>query len=150
MSADEREALARRQRAMIEALTIGGVPGDFDADQIAVAARSLASKRRKTAQQAWPLLADALGERFESLFTQYASRFPVPANGGIDDARGLLRFLVREVRDPALALTLNAFRATAGWPMRFTINTAGVALALRINRGRVCSRILRFSHPTAS
>lgn len=73
----ERDDLAARQLALVRALLAAGpVPAGFDAHRIGVEAVALRSKRRTVAAQLRPDLADQLGQRFGSLFDEWAIGHP--------------------------------------------------------------------------
>lgn len=72
-----RERLAEQQAALLRAVLAGEeAPPGFDAGRVAVQAGALLSKRRRITAAIRPDLADALGEKFGGLFTDYALAHP--------------------------------------------------------------------------
>jgi hypothetical protein len=99
---EARARLAERQASLMGAVTTlrEDLPG-FEATQIAAAALSLKHKRLRVAARAWPALFAALGDDSEALFATYASRSPLPKEGGpLADGRGFADFLTRLRRLP--------------------------------------------------
>lgn len=73
----ERDDLAARQVALVRALLADGpVPAGFDSNRIGVEAAALRSKRRTVTAQLRPDLAERLGQRFGSLFDEWAAEHP--------------------------------------------------------------------------
>ena len=103
--ADARARLAARQAALVSALTAGGpLPADFDGGRIRAAAAALARKRARSVARAWPVLAGAMGERFDERFTAYAEEMPLPRSGGpLADGRAFARWLAARGELPGAA-----------------------------------------------
>jgi hypothetical protein len=96
VSADERAKLAEQQAALVDALAgRSRAPDGFDAQHIATAAASLLAKRRHGVEKTWPGLAVSLGERFRTIFGDYARSHPIPADGPAADGRLFARHLHR-------------------------------------------------------
>jgi hypothetical protein len=95
LSDEARASLAEQQAQLVAALVNSGskVPEGFDPGRVGLAARTLASKRRKSVRRAWPVLADALGERFEAFFDRFAAEHPVDPTGPAADARAFTDWL---------------------------------------------------------
>src|SRR5262245_32796795 len=75
--------LAAAHAAPAAALVAGASPpARFDAAALAGARASLARKRESEVACAWPALAAALGERYPEEFARFASRRPLPREGG--------------------------------------------------------------------
>jgi hypothetical protein len=139
MSDDARRSLAEQQKALVNALTGGAAaPDGFDHDQIETTATALAAKRLRTAQKAWPALAEALAERFEPLFRRYASEKPLADEGPHADARAFLSFVLeQEQLSDAERLRLVPLRVRSGFPIRYFIGSDGFAIAVRLWGSRV-------------
>ncbi len=73
---DDRRAVAAEQAAVLSALTGGPVPPGFDGGRIALAARTLLNKRRRSVERRWPALAAVPG--FAERFAEYAAVTPMP------------------------------------------------------------------------
>lgn len=95
---DTRARLAEQQAALVHALVGDGdaLPG-FDIKRIEATSAALLSKRRHELAHSWPALTSALGERFLSLFAEYAALTPMPKIGGPRaDGRLFARFLAKK------------------------------------------------------
>jgi hypothetical protein len=136
MSDDARDELARRQEALVGALTASAdVPAGFDPREVATAAAALATKRMHSATKAWPAAAEALGESFAPLFHRYAAEDALPTSGHAEDARQFLRFALRQTGlDDETAVRLLQLSPTRLCPMRWRRIRGGVAVAIRIGR----------------
>jgi hypothetical protein len=117
---EERARLAEAQAELVRALVAGGpAPAGFDAARLALAARSLANKRRQETAHAWPALARCLGDDFAERFSAFA-REPLPARGGpLADGRAFAatlpaRLLDDDARLEVLAVDLRQRRARDG------------------------------------
>ncbi|NMN93596.1 hypothetical protein [Antrihabitans stalactiti] len=72
-----REELAAQQADLLRAVLAGGeVPPGFDADKVAIEAKALLSKRRRVIAQLRPDVREAMGDRYNALFDEYAAAFP--------------------------------------------------------------------------
>lgn len=93
-SPEARARLAEAQARLMQALSGGTAPADFDAERIRATAQALANKRARAAARAWPALAGVLGDDFDRRFAEYATEHPLPANGGpLADGRGFAAYL---------------------------------------------------------
>jgi hypothetical protein len=145
--AANREAMARAQAAFVAALTGGAglageavLPDGFDAGRLAAAARSLAHKRRRSAERAWPALAAAVGPPFAAAFDAYAAEVPLPSAGPTADARAFAAWLLGRGELPAAgARLLTAARASRGWPVRVVRGGGVTIVAVRLLKSRVVS-----------
>ena len=82
MSADISNGLGRQQAALLAALLSDGpLPAGFDAARIQAAARGLEAKRKHAVTNAWPILSDALGDRYSRLFDAYTASNTLPTQG---------------------------------------------------------------------
>jgi hypothetical protein len=118
---DARARLAQQQGELVQALTgRGGVPAGFEPEQVSVAARSLANKRRREVAHAWPALVRALGECFTDRFAAFAATVPLPAEGGpLADGRAFADTLeagerTDEVRLAVLGVDMHQRRTAMG------------------------------------
>jgi hypothetical protein len=94
VSTDDRAKLAEQQAALVDALAgRSPVPDGFDAQHVATAAASLLAKRRRGVEKTWPGLAASLGERFRTVFADYARHHPIPADGPAADGRLFASYL---------------------------------------------------------
>jgi hypothetical protein len=76
---ETRERQADAQSRLVASLLRGDVtPEGFDTDDLSSASRSLISKRFRIVQNAWPVFDAALGERFPTLFGEYARETSLP------------------------------------------------------------------------
>ncbi|MFT3880825.1 MAG: hypothetical protein QM703_14335 [Gemmatales bacterium] len=74
-----RERQADAQSHLVASLMRGSsAPTGFDADDLSSTSRSLISKRFRLVQNAWPVFDTALGERFVTLFEEYARETSLP------------------------------------------------------------------------
>ena len=93
-AARDREGLARSQAALNSALNSSApVPEGFDAGQIRTAADSLARKRARSVQKAWPATAAALDQSFELHFGSYCAVYPAPPESPFLDGLQFVRWL---------------------------------------------------------
>jgi hypothetical protein len=93
-SPEARARLAEAQARLMQALSGGAAPADFDAERIRATAQALANKRARAAARAWPALAGALGDDFDRRFAEYAAEHSLPAEGGpLADGRGFAAHL---------------------------------------------------------
>lgn len=84
--------LARRQEALVAALTSGApVPDGFDARLVGVARRALLRKRAGDVARHWPMLAAGLGPRWTAVFAEWAA--DRPTQGSLRDGWDLARTL---------------------------------------------------------
>ncbi len=118
---EERARLAAAQAELVRALVADGpAPAGFDAARLALAARSLANKRRQEAAHAWPALARCLGDDFAERFSAFARATALPARGGpLADGRAFAatlpaRLLDDEARLEVLTTDLPHRRARDG------------------------------------
>jgi hypothetical protein len=75
-----RDDLARRQAELLHALLAGGpAPRGFDPSRLRVEANVLRRKHGRVLAYQRPELAEALGERYGPLFTEFASARPKKA-----------------------------------------------------------------------
>ena len=96
MSDDPRTRLAAEQAALAASLARRSpAPAGFNADHVATAAASLLAKRRRGVEKTWPGRAASLGDRFHAVFAEYASAYPLPADGPHADGRQFARYLRR-------------------------------------------------------
>ncbi len=96
MSPDDRAKLAEQQAALIDALAGRSLaPDGFDPQHVATAAVSLSAKRRRGVEKTWPGLVESLGDRFRSVFAEYARVHSIPADGPAVDGRLFARHLRR-------------------------------------------------------
>ena len=88
-----RARLALAQAGLVRSLVgQGEPPPGFDAERLALAARSLLSKRLREVARAWPALCRCLGERWAEQFRAWASQTPPPGEGGpLADGRAFVR-----------------------------------------------------------
>jgi hypothetical protein len=95
LSPDARSRLAMMQGELVRGLVRQGAPpADFDTVRVEAAARALAAKRARAVLQAWPVLAQALGESFFERFAAYAAGTTIPHRGGpLADGRFFIRYL---------------------------------------------------------
>jgi hypothetical protein len=85
--------LAARQAALVATLTAGSaVPPGFDPRLVGVARHALLRKRAGEVARAWPMLADAQGDRWRAVFMEWAAARPT--NGSLRDGWDLARSLV--------------------------------------------------------
>jgi hypothetical protein len=113
----DRASYEAEQAALLRALIRGDeFPDGFQPDKAAAASRSLWRKRMRGVALAWPALALALGEDFESRFEAYARSAPPPALGhGFTDGLEFARTLARaELSDDARVELLLARVVAAG------------------------------------
>lgn len=113
---DVRGSLAKRQAAVVRALTGGGaLPQEFDPVQVQTASKSLARKRKRGIQKAWP----ALSKEIAQYFVEYAAQMP-PADARYDaDATRFGMWLASMGRLPSSARKeLAARRMARGFPLR--------------------------------
>jgi hypothetical protein len=83
MSVEARANLGQKQAALMAALVgAAPAPAGFESTRLQTAARSLASKRRRSVARAWPNLVAALGDRYFQLFDDFAAQTPLPRHGG--------------------------------------------------------------------
>src|SRR5262245_60699313 len=87
--------LGRSQAELVQALQgKAECPAGFDPERVRLAAEMLALKRLRGVAKAWPVLAGALGTRFEEIFLLFAAATPPPARGGaLADGRAFVRSL---------------------------------------------------------
>jgi hypothetical protein len=92
---DARSRLALMQAQLVRGLVgHGTLPADFDVVRLEAASEALATKRARAVVQAWPGLAQALGESFAELFAGYAGPEGIPHRGGpLADGRAFVRYL---------------------------------------------------------
>ena len=122
MSAEARRRLAALEAELAWALAGGGpAPEGFDAERMRLASGALVSKRARAAARAWPGLAAALGERFETEFSAFARATPLPGESGpLADGRAFVRMLRERGRLPeaglleSLAVDLRSARVRGG------------------------------------
>ena len=82
------DQLAEQQRQLVDALTgRGEPPASFEASNLAIARTALLRKRMYPVAKSVPALATALQQRFEPLFREYASSFPIASEALSADAR---------------------------------------------------------------
>ena len=131
MSPDDRAKLAEQQAALVDALAgRSAAPDGFHAQHIATAAASLLAKRRRGVEKTWPGLAASLGERFRSVFADYARHHPIPADGPAGDGRHFARHL-RTLGLLSDAARVQLLLAEMGrWPIAFARLPARGALAI--------------------
>jgi len=92
--ADDRAKLAEQQLALVDALAgRSPAPDGFDVQHIATAAASLLAKRRHGVEKTWPGLAASPGERFRTIFGDYARIHAIPADGPAADGRLFAHYL---------------------------------------------------------
>jgi hypothetical protein len=143
--AENRRRLAAEQGRLLRALAgEGPAPAGFDPSRLRASAAALRRKRARAAARAWPGLARALGEEFETRFTDFAARTPLPREGGpLADGRAFAAELAArgelpdEGRLEALAVDLH-HRKTAGGlrPRRgFAFKAARLRAARRLLLG---------------
>jgi hypothetical protein len=125
MSAEARTKLAAMQAELVFALAgRAAPPPGFDADRVRAVSMALAAKRRGAVARAWPGLPQALGSQFADRFDLFATRTPLPVNGGPRaDGRAFLRWLAARGEMPEAcrlqALTVDLrYVATAEGLMR--------------------------------
>jgi hypothetical protein len=139
----EQEGLASRQADLVRALAgDGAVPAGFDFDRLQACRGALAQKRATAVARAWPALARELGDRFTSLFAQYAEQGGLPARGGpLADGLWFVRFLAGNVspgpgtRLERLAVELRFRSVAEGLVARRGLSFAGAVVA---DPRRVC------------
>ena len=145
MLSDARQKLANQQACLVRVLTRADAPPEgFDSAALAVAAGSLQRKRARTVEKAWPLLAAALHERFDSRFEHYAAQQPIPESAAEDGYR-FARWLGRTGQLPdAGRLELASWQVLHRFPARIVLlrEPAGVALLWRW-RGRTSAMQFR-------
>jgi hypothetical protein len=91
--AESRKELARRQAAMLQALT-GGPNAVTGVERLPATADALLTKRVRAVARVWPALARSLGEQWEPRFREFARRTPLPESGGpLADGRAFAREL---------------------------------------------------------
>jgi hypothetical protein len=84
--------LADRQAALVAALAAGApVPPGFDTRLVGVARDALLRKRAGEVARAWPMLAQAHGDRWRAVFADWAATRPT--NGSLRDGWDLARSL---------------------------------------------------------
>ncbi|MDG4826793.1 hypothetical protein O7635_33500 [Asanoa sp. WMMD1127] len=84
--------LAARQAALVATLTSGApVPPGFDPRLVGAARAALLRKRAGEVAKAWPMLAAAHGERWRTVFAEWAAERPT--NGSLRDGWDLARSL---------------------------------------------------------
>jgi hypothetical protein len=94
--ATARERLAASQAELMHALAGGSpVPAGFDPASVTEEARCLVAKRRRSVARARPVLARALGARFDTHFAAYAQACPRPAQVR-DDAAAFARWFTQQ------------------------------------------------------
>jgi hypothetical protein len=99
---EARRRLADRQADLVRALSgQAAAPPGFDTERLAIAARALLAKRRRSVAKAWPLLTESLGERFGADFAKYARSQPLPRDlGPLADGRAFATWLVEHSQLP--------------------------------------------------
>ena len=115
---EERARLARRQAQLVAALVSGGdPPADLNSENLEAASRSIALKRLREVQRAWPGLCRTLEPGLEARFVAYALEQPPPAAGAMADALAFAHCLRRQGALPGPAKTeLMAFQVR--WKIR--------------------------------
>src|SRR5262245_17404765 len=116
---DARARLAESQAALVRALVARGEPpAGFAAERVRLAARSLVNKRVREVAGAWPALVEALGERFDQCFREYAGKSPPPGEGGpMADGRAFVRTMpAEEQTDDLRRSALGADLWQRKWP----------------------------------
>ena len=93
-----RRQLAEGQEALLRALVAAHEPpAGFDAARVRLAADSLVAKRTRAAARTWPAMARALEPSFGTRFAAFASRTPLPRQGGaLADGLAFVRSLPRQ------------------------------------------------------
>ena len=90
----DRAGLARSQAALVGALNKSApVPEGFDAGQIRTAGDSLARKRARSVQKAWPATAGALDQTFDAHFRSYCALHSAPPESPFLDGLQFVRWL---------------------------------------------------------
>lgn len=105
--------LAQRQLDLVRALVAGGpTPEGFDASALGVAAAALLHKRAGAARHHIPVAAASLGDRFDPLFTQWATHRPKSDSAA--EAHEFIEHLysIGELDRPT---TARRFRPAARW-----------------------------------
>lgn len=92
-----RAELAQQQAALVESLVgRAEAPPGFDAERLQTAGESLATKRRKEVAHVWPGLTRSLGDRYSTLFAEFAEQTPLPKVGGPRaDGRAFAHYLAK-------------------------------------------------------
>jgi hypothetical protein len=129
---DDRKKLARQQRDLVAAI-FSTTTSEVPASDLMHTTATLKAKRRREVSLSIPLIAEALGTRFNSVFNLYITASPFPPNGGLAaDAARFCNFLLtlpdleREV--VLLALVVCTRR---GVPLRFAHSKVGLVGAFR-------------------
>ncbi len=126
MATEARQRLTARQAELVRALVARGpVPTRFDARRIAVAARTLVSKRRQTVARVWPSIVKVLGDAYVERFTAYAEAHPLSMSGSPRaDGRAFIGWLEShgmskdELRVEALAFDFRYVETPSGLRLR--------------------------------
>ena len=142
MSDDARAALAVQQRQLIDALAGGSMPAGFDSVRVALAGRTLVSKRRRAVERRWAALAATPG--FAEQFAEYARQCPLPTGGAVADGTAFYDRLAATgaVTDSA-RVERAAFDASRRWfVVRRLHDAARWAVAVRLPPFGV--RVIRF------
>jgi hypothetical protein len=136
---DEREQLARRQAELVRAIHgQGPAPEGFDIGKFLIAADSLARKRSRSVQKAWPGVSGAMGDAFFPEFESYVRQFPVPKEDpGLDGLRFARWLESRGALPSAGRIELARWRVGRGIVPRvvWSDDRRGVALIVRWWRG---------------
>ncbi|BCB78531.1 hypothetical protein GCM10022251_58770 [Phytohabitans flavus] len=86
------DSLAERQAALVAALVAGApIPDGFDPRLIDTARRALLRKRSSEVARHWPMLAASFGERWPTVFAEWAEARPT--RGSFQDGLALARSL---------------------------------------------------------
>lgn len=95
MTQPQRDRLAKAQGELLRALLADGpVPAGFDAERLRVEADALRAKRRRVVAMLEPDGCAEIGEKFVSLFDEYARAHPRAIGvRARDDARGFIEWL---------------------------------------------------------
>ena len=142
MPDDDRQRLAEQQANLVAALTgAQPLPANFEADKLALAARSLLKKRTRGVERAWAATVTALGPRFADLFAEFC-RGRGAADDHTTDGLHFARWLhARGDLPDAGRLELLRNTAARGFPVRLIKLSKRRALAVRC-LGRV--HVVRF------
>ena len=90
----DRENLARRQADLVSALHNTAPPPDgFNSSHVQSAAHSLARKRSRSVEKAWPATAAGLGDSFDSHFLSYCADHPSPPESPFEDGLSFAQWL---------------------------------------------------------
>jgi hypothetical protein len=161
VQADRRARLAEAQAELIRSLVGRGcLPDGFARSRITAASDALLMKRVRGVASSWPVMAHALGERFNERFALYVQENPLPRQGGpLADGRLFAGSLARarefpeEARIEMLAFDArhaaceDGFMERKGFCIKAAILKSPYRLALVICISRIGERWFQFKLP---